>query len=232
MNKPFVAIVDYGLGNLFSVQQACKKVSLTAIITSSPDEIFKSSGIILTGVGAFGEAMEMLVDKGLVDVLRNNVLSGKPLMGICLGMQVLMTESYEFGRYPGLDIIEGQVFRLKTTLQESRVLKVPHVGWSRIHSRYPDSGSDTADDWQGTLLEEIPDGAQMYFVHSYFVEPAKKEIVLSKTRYGDNEFCSGIRFSNVSAFQFHPECSGPYGLTIYKNFANQVFKKTTGGIYV
>lgn len=229
MSERFVAIVDYDLGNLFSVQQACKKTGLKAVITDSRDDIYKSSGIILTGVGAFSKAMEILVEKKLVEALGENILSGKPLLGICLGMQILMTESCEFGQHAGLDIIKGKVMRLKTGAQNSKNLKVPHVGWNHICSSSGGRGSDNflpPEKWKGTLLEGIPDGTQMYFVHSYFVAPSDCEVILSTTYYGDNLFCSSLHFKSITAFQFHPECSGPNGLMIYSNFAKQILKTT------
>lgn len=226
-DKHFIAIVDYGLGNLFSVKQACRKVGVNAVITSSPEDILDAAAVILTGVGAFARAMERLNSLGLVDVLRSYTSSGKPLFGICLGMQILMTKSSEFGEHPGLNIIEGRVNRLKATVCGNKFLKVPHVGWNKIYSAYT---NDSSIRWKETLLEDMPNGIQMYFVHSYFVEVADENIVLAKTFYGDNEFCSGIQRGNILAFQFHPECSGEYGLKIYKNFANLVLKRNRRNI--
>lgn len=216
MDKPFVAIIDYGLGNLFSIKQACLKVGLPALITSSNQEISESDSIILTGVGAFGRAIESLTKLDLVGTLREYANSGRPVIGICLGMQLLMTESYEFGCHRGLNLIEGKVTRLKAGTKDSKLLKVPHIGWNQIYF---------TNNVRGTLLEGIPDVAQMYFVHSYFAEPADKGVILSTTNYGCNEFCSSIRLKNISAFQFHPECSGPEGLKIYENLSRQILKE-------
>lgn len=209
----YVAIVDYGLGNLFSVKQACRNAGVDSVVTSIPDEILNSSAVILTGVGAFKNAMKRLTDNHIADTLRNYVLTGRPVVGICLGMQLLMTESYEFGRHTGLNIIKGKVIKLKTAVTSSGTLKVPHIGWSRIN---------LSSGWKGTLLEGIPGGTHMYFVHSYFVELAEENLSLSKTSYGTNEFCSAVCSGNVSAFQFHPECSGRYGLKIYENLAKKI----------
>ena len=211
MNAKFVAIIDYGLGNLFSVQQACKAVGIRAIITASRDDILRSAGVILTGVGAFGTAMEHLTEKGLVDVLREYALSDKPLVGICLGMQILMTESFEFGRHAGLNIVPGTVMKLQT----APGVKVPHVGWNQIQA-------DKDIEWKGTLLDGLSNGAAMYFVHSYYVKLEKEDVVSSITQYGPNKFCSSLRVNNISAFQFHPECSGQYGLEIYRNLAKRI----------
>jgi len=190
MNAKFVAIIDYGLGNLFSVQQACKAVGIRAIITASRDDILRSAGVILTGVGAFGTAMEHLTEKGLVDVLREYALSDKPLVGICLGMQILMTESFEFGRHAGLNIVPGTVMKLQT----APGVKVPHVGWNQIQA-------DKDIEWKGTLLDGLSNGAAMYFVHSYYVQPQGEDIILSTTQYGSNIFCSSLQVKNISAFQ-------------------------------
>lgn len=215
MNTKFVAIVDYGLGNLFSVREACKAVGIHAMITASRDDIERSAGVILTGVGAFGTAMKHLTEKGLIDVLREYARSSRPLVGICLGMQLLMTESFEFGCHAGLDIIPGTVIKLQTDPS----VKVPHVGWNRIQAVRV-SNKNVA--WNGTLLEGIPDGAAMYFVHSYHVQPQREDVVFSVTQYGPNEFCSSLQTNNISAFQFHPECSGRYGLAIYRNLAKKI----------
>jgi len=234
MDKRFVAIVDYDLGNLFSVKQACKKSGLEAVITSCPDKIKDSSAVILTGVGAFAKAMEILTDKGLVSVLRDCALSGKPIMGICLGMQILMTESYEFGRYKGLDIIKGEVKKLEVTKQGQRILKVPHIGWSSISPwplRQAYGESALAGSWQEGLFQGIPFSAQVYFVHSYFVQPQDENVILSKTVYGTNDFCSSIQYNNIFAVQFHPECSGSMDLKIYENLAKRILGNSSRRSY-
>lgn len=241
MKDPFVAIVDYDLGNLFSIQQACKKAGLDTIVTFSPDKIYQASAIILAGVGSFPRAMEILVDKGLVDVLHECVHQGKIIVGICLGMQLLMTESYEFGKHQGLNIIKGKVCRLKTSMKDGRLWKVPFIGWGQINSsrqsEYLREAIPESSQWDKTLLEGIPEGVRMYFVHSYFVRPLNSKVLLSKTRYGDNDFCSAFCCSNITAFQFHPECSGSYGLKIYQNLAERIFilknnASIKGGVYV
>ena len=203
-----VAIVDYGMGNLFSVQQALAHVGLEATITAEAGRLMSADAVILPGVGAFGDAMAELTRRDLVTPLREAVASGKPVVGICLGMQLLMSESLEFGRHRGLGFIEGDVVRLTGP-------KVPQVGWNRI---WPvDRGS-----WDGTLLEGLPEGAYFYFVHSFYVRPMEAALTLSTTRYGSVEFCSSLRRGNVFACQFHPERSGPAGLALYRNLATQI----------
>jgi glutamine amidotransferase len=216
---PLVAIVDYGLGNLFSVKQACTFVGLNSIITKSKKDILDADAVILPGVGAYGDAMLTLHRLGLVNVLRDIVESLKPLVGICLGLQLLMTESYEFGYHKGLGIIEGPVVRFDRTKEKERMLKVPQIGWNRIFQ--PVNGSR----WHGTLLDRIDDGEYMYFVHSYTVQPQDGNVILSTSRYGHIEFCSSIQSGNVFACQFHPERSGPKGLQIYNNLANRLKKE-------
>ena len=203
-----VAIVDYGMGNLFSVQQACAHVGLEATITAESRRLLTADAVILPGVGAFGDAMAELTRRDLVVPLREVVASGKPVLGICLGMQLLMRESDEFGRHNGLGFIEGDVVRLTGS-------KVPQVGWNRIW--LANQGS-----WGGTLLGDIPEGTYLYFVHSFYVKPADPAVVCATTRYGDVEFCSSVRRGPVFACQFHPERSGPAGLQMYRNFAVQV----------
>ena len=214
MTQPMrVAIVDYRLGNLFSVKHACEYAGMQASITSSRDEILNADAVLLPGVGAFGDSMETLRSLDLVSVLRDVVDSGKSLIGICLGIQLLMTESYEFGQHKGLGIIEGTVKRFDEPEENGRMLKVPQVGWNRICA---------TRDWHGTLLDGVADNEYMYFVHSFTVQPQNRDVMLSFTRYGDSEFCSSMQYRNVFACQFHPERSGVKGLKVYQNLAAQI----------
>jgi imidazole glycerol-phosphate synthase subunit HisH len=209
MVQPYhVAIVDYRLGNLFSVKHACERAGIPSTITSSKKEILQASAVILPGVGAFGDAMDSLNQLDLVEPLRAVVASHRPLIGICLGMQLLMTESFEFGRHSGLGMIDGQVVRFEDPREGDVRLKVPHVGWNRIHS---------VASWTGTFLEGIADAEYMYFVHSYMVQPIEPSVVLSTSLYGQTTFCSTLRLDNLFGCQFHPERSGPAGLKIYYN---------------
>ncbi|MFC1834163.1 imidazole glycerol phosphate synthase subunit HisH [Thermodesulfobacteriota bacterium] len=216
--RPLVAVVDFGMGNLFSVQKACEHVGLAAKVTSSGEEILSADAVILPGVGAFGDAMSALRRLKLVSVLEAVAESSKLLLGICLGMQLLMRESYEFGHHTGLGIIPGHVVRFEHPKGEPGALKVPQVGWNRLF-RAQSAGSET---WDDTLLDGLPDGVYMYFVHSFYAEPSDDSVVLATTRYGDIEFCSALRHNHVSAFQFHPERSGRDGLKIYANLGAQL----------
>lgn len=222
--RPVAAIVDYGLGNLYSIQQACASVGLGALITHSRMEILNADAVILPGVGAFGDAMSTLRRLDLVGVLQDIAASPKSLVGICLGLQLLMTESYEFGRHQGLGIIEGPVVLFNHPREKDRELKVPQIGWNKI---YWPCGEET---WKGTLLEGVDKGQYMYFIHSYTVQPTDRRVVLSLSRYGHIEFCSSIQYRNIFACQFHPERSGPEGMKVYRNLAARLKDRMQGGI--
>lgn len=220
--KAAVAIVDYGMGNLFSVLRACQTIGLGAHITNSKASVLRAPAIILPGVGAFGVAMDNLDQLGLVGVLKEAVAEGKPLLGICLGMQLLMTESQEFGRHQGLGIIQGDVVKLPEGTSGGCRLKVPQVGWNSIRPVSEDqSGNKKGSCWDGAILQELTDGEYLYFVHSYYCRPVDHAI-LSRTQYGALEFCSTVRQNNVHGCQFHPERSGMQGLQVYRNFASIV----------
>jgi glutamine amidotransferase len=222
-HRPQVAIVDYGLGNLFSVKQACEYVGMQAMITASHTDLFAADAVILPGVGAYGVAMEALHKLDLVEPLREIGTSDRWLIGICLGLQLLMTESHEFGIHQGLGIIEGEVVPLENPVESSwlngkpRGLKVPQVGWNRIWET-----TSQAPSWKDTPLAGLSNGEYLYFVHSFYVKPENKACVVSTTQYGHIEFCSSIQYNNVFACQFHPERSGPQGLMIYQNIAKMV----------
>jgi len=216
-----VAIVDHGLGNLYSVKHACAQVGLPAVITSSKQEILNADAVILPGVGAFRDAMDTLHRLDLVSVLRDIAASSRPLVGICLGVQLLMTESFEFGRHKGLGIIEGPVVRFQGPMEGARKLKVPHIGWNRVRRTAPD-GKAVGDPWANTLLDGLADGEYMYFVHSFIAQPQDRSVVLSTSRYGHVEFCSSLHYRNVFACQFHPERSGVEGLKIYRNLVQRL----------
>ena len=218
--NPQVAIVDHGLGNLYSVKHACKHAGLDAAITSSKSEILAADAVILPWVGAFGDAMVTLHRLDLVTVLREIAVSPKLLVGICLGVQLLMTESYEFGHHQGLGIVEGAVVPFDNPKEFEKPLKVPQIGWNRVRKVAPENGN--GDPWAATLLNGTVDGEYMYFVHSYIVQPADPAVILSTSRYGQIEFCSSVQLGNVFACQFHPERSGVPGYQIYRNLARQL----------
>ncbi len=216
--RPRVAILDYGMGNLFSVRHACAAAGLDGVVSDEAGVLSFADAVIVPGVGAFGDAMAVIRRKGLAEVLLEVAASGRPLLGICLGMQLLMSESNEFGRHRGLGIISGQVRRFRNPRGEDRALKVPNVGWRRIYSR---------EAWEGdSLLKGVADGQYMYFVHSFYCVPEDATVVEAVADYGDTRFCAALRLGNVIGCQFHPERSGPAGLGIYVNLCNRLSKKT------
>lgn len=194
-------IIDYGMGNLRSVEKAVAAVGGWPVIARDPDSIRDADRLILPGVGAFGDAMANLRKRGLDHAIGDAVNAGKPLLGLCLGLQLLFTESEEFGSHQGLDLIPGRVRRF-----EEPGLRVPHVGWNQIEEGRPDP-----------LLQGIPDGSYFYFVHSYYVEPGRPEDVLCWTSYG-RRFCSIACRNKTWGAQFHPEKSQEAGRRLLRNF--------------
>jgi|SaaInlStandDraft_4_1057021.scaffolds.fasta_scaffold78664_2 imidazole glycerol-phosphate synthase subunit HisH len=208
--KTFVSILDYGLGNLFSVKQACEHAGINATITNSIEKIKSSNAIFLPGVGAFGNAISSLKKLNLINTIQNQAKSGKPIIGICLGLQLLMSSSEEFGKNDGLDLIKGKVLKFPKKNNYKHILKIPHVGWNKIIEKKPNK-------WENTPLNKIENNSFMYFVHSYFVKPSNSNVILSMSKYFDIEFCSSICYKNIFGCQFHPERSGKQGLQIYRN---------------
>lgn len=219
--RPKVAIVDYGMGNLFSVQRACGLAGLDAEITPDRRKVLVADAVILPGVGAFGDAIATLRQLGLDSALLEVASNGKPLVGICLGLQLFMEESNEFGIHKGLGLFSGNVVRFQSPKEDGRELKIPQVGWNRVVRK---AANDAASEqkWRATLLAGVRDGEYMYFVHSYIVQPQDAATVLTTTRYGDVEFCSSLGRDNLFGCQFHPERSGPAGQSMYRNLARQI----------
>ena len=203
------AIIDYNNSNLFSVNAACKKVGLKSIITNDKKIIMKSKSIILPGVGSFNIAMKKLNDTKLNELILDFHKKNKPILGICLGMQLLFNESFEFVQSKGLNLLGGEVIKLNESSNKGVNFRVPHIGWSsiKIHNNIYNS-----------LLEGIDKNAYMYFVHSFKVNVFQKKIITSKVNYGNNIINSSIEYNNIFATQFHPEKSGDEGLKIYRNF--------------
>ena len=205
-------IVDYKLSNLHSVQAACDEVGLDAEITSDPMKLHKAQAIILPGVGSFGMAMKNIRELELEKPLREFAESGRPLFGVCLGLQLLFESSEEFGNHSGLSILEGKVKKFRDLSKESEKYPVPQIGWNRITTHN--------QDWKDSYLSECRNSTYMYFVHSFYVAPKNDSIILSKTSYGDRNYCSSVKKDNIFATQFHPEKSGVEGLSIYRTFEN------------
>jgi glutamine amidotransferase len=202
-----IAIIDYDMGNLRSVEKAFERVGAEAVVTRSPEAIKGASHVVLPGVGAFSECMKKLAGYGLVEPVLRSIESGKPFLGICLGLQLLFEESTEFGLHKGLGIIKGRSVRFPCPMTEDgRELKVPHMGWNSIKKEKP-----------SPILKGVPEGSFFYFVHSYYVVPEDPSVTLTKTNYGV-DFVSSIAVKNVFACQFHPEKSHKVGLKVLKNF--------------
>jgi glutamine amidotransferase len=209
-----IVIVDYGMGNLRSVHKALERVGFQTSVTQDPAEVKKAAGLIVPGVGAFKKAMENLQELGLVNPIIEFVESGKPFLGICLGLQLLFSGSDEFGFQKGLSLFKGRVVRFPFSHPAASppkdLLKVPHMGWNTVHiHKHP------------PVLDGIADGAYFYFVHSYYPVPEEQEIVATTTDYG-GEFVSSVSRGNLFACQFHPEKSQSVGLKLLKNFGRLV----------
>lgn len=206
----FVAVIDYGLGNLRSVSKALEAVGIKVKVTNRAEDIVQASAIVLPGVGAFKRAMDNLLRLNILPSINRMIKEGKPFLGICLGLQVLFTESEEHGKRKGLDVIKGRVKRF------SADVKIPHMGWNQIGIKKPATNNQRPD-----LFKDIPDGAYFYFVHSYYVEPQEEAIVVATTEYGQ-EFVSAVNKENVWGVQFHPEKSAELGLKLLENFCRYV----------
>jgi imidazole glycerol-phosphate synthase subunit HisH len=203
-----IAIIDYGIGNIRSILSAFENQGANVFLTSDKGEILKSDGLVLPGVGAFSHGMKNLESYGLVDVIKEYAALDRPLMGICLGMQLLFEESEEFGKTEGLGLILGKVVKLPT--KDNQNENLPHVSWNKLNSnKVP---------WKNTILADTEEGSDMYFVHSFVAQPRDSYNILSLTEYLNYHFCSSVKKGNIYGCQFHPEKSGPTGLKIINNF--------------
>ena len=200
-----IAIIDYGMANLRSVQKAFAEVGETAEIISTPEAVAHADHLVLPGVGAFCDAIATLRDKGFVEPILKHIRKDKPMLGICLGLQMLFDVGYEDGEHQGLGVIAGKCVRFD--VDQTMHLKVPHMGWNQL-TRRADS----------PLLKDLPEGAGVYFVHGYHVVPEDESVIATTTDYG-RPFVSSIRRGNLMATQFHPEKSQKVGLQILANFA-------------
>ena len=204
-----IAIIDYGMGNLRSVQKGFEKVGSDAVVTQDPRVVLEADKVVLPGVGAFADCMSNLEKGGFVEPLLRVIREGRPFLGICLGLQLLFTEGEEFGVHRGLDIIPGRVVRFPDGMTEGgEALKVPHMGWNQLAFKQ-----------RPPAFAGLDEGTNVYFVHSYYVRPEDPTVVATTTTYGI-EFCSSIWKDNIVATQFHPEKSQEVGLHILRNFAS------------
>ena len=201
-----IAIVDYGVGNIFSLYSSFKYIGAEVILTSDPEEIKKADKIILPGVGAFADAAKKLYESGLAEVVVEEVKNGKPLLGICLGMQMLFERSFEYGEHKGLGLIKGDIVSMEGVVPAN--YKIPHIGWNGLH--FP------ADKPKNELFKYINENDCVYFVHSYFATNCD-ESVIATTEYGA-ELTAAVAYKNIYGAQFHPEKSGEVGMKILKAF--------------
>ncbi len=203
-----IALVDYGMANLRSVEKALQSVGGDPVITSDPAQVLAADKVVLPGVGAFCAAMTNLDRSGLRDAVVQSIAQDKPFLGICLGFQMLFEGSTEMGFSQGLNILPGQVVRFFADKPQVAALKVPHIGWNSLH--FPRSSR---------LFEGLEEGARVYFVHSYYPEPQDPTLISATSDYG-YDFCCAIERDNIAATQFHPEKSGAIGLQILRNFVS------------
>lgn len=207
-----IVIIDYKLGNLFSVKHACDFIGLNTKITSNFEDVLKADGVILPGVGAFEEGMNNLNSLGLSNAIKEKVNQGTPIFGICLGLQMLFTQSEEFGFHEGLNIIPGKILKFPRSFKNLE-LKVPQIGWNSVLFENLELKSKSA-------LSSCSEGDHFYFVHSFFALPDENKHILTMTDYNGFKYCSSIfNGNNVFATQFHPEKSGEKGIQVYKNWA-------------
>jgi glutamine amidotransferase len=210
-----VVVIDYGAGNLLSIQRGLEQCGAEVILTADPMKILAASKIVLPGVGAFASAMQALSDLGLVDILSEIIKRKTPLLGVCLGMQLLLEESDEFGKTRGLGFIPGRVIALPRQTISGEEQKIPHIGWNALHK------SNSILDWKNTLLENNTPGDAAYFIHSFMAVPNNNNHRIADCMYGGHKIAAMIGKDNIIGCQFHPEKSGEVGLKILSKFLLQ-----------
>jgi len=215
MPKKRIVIVDYNLGNIYSVQQAFIAIGQNPILSNNIEDIISADALVLPGVGAFGDAMKNIHDLKIFEPIIQFVKSGKPFLGVCLGMQLLFEESNEFGLHKGFNFIKGSIKKFPALNLAGLKLKVPQIAWNTIYKK-----DESA--WVNTPLSEIKNNEYMYFVHSYYAIPSDIDDVLTLTKYDEIEYCSAVKKNNIFAMQFHPEKSGNEGLKVYKNWVENI----------
>lgn len=210
-----IVLLDYGMCNLLNVVRAFEHCGAEVRVTENPDELEHADKVVVPGVGAFSECVRELEGRGFGDALRRFAETDRPLLGICVGMQMLFESSEEFGTYAGLGILRGHVQAVPNITTSGQSQRVPHIGWS--HLIEPETGRS----WAGTLLHDFePGNPAVYFVHSFAVVPAEESLRLADTVYGGHRICAAIQKDNLMATQFHPERSGLVGLTVAKRFVD------------
>ena len=209
---PEVAVIDYGLGNLLSVRRGLEHCGATVTVTSDPDAILSAARVVLPGVGAFAHGMAELRSRGLDVIVRKVAAQGSVLLGICLGMQMLLDESDEFGKTEGLGIIPGRVVPILPTTTDGFSMKIPHIGWNNLV--FPEN----LENWEDSLLQEINLGEAVYFVHSFMAVPNNPKHLIANCVYGGVPLAAVIGRDNIYGCQFHPEKSGEIGLKVLHRF--------------
>ena len=212
MSKPEITVIDYGVGNLLSVQRGLEQCGARVTLTSDPEVVVAAGRVVLPGVGAFSNAMQALEARGMVSALQEVAKSGKPLLGICLGMQLLLEESEEFGHTKGLGLIPGRVVPVPTHTVNGELQKIPHIGWNRL------AVSESRGCWVGTLLQDNAPDEAVYFVHSFMAVPTDRAHRLADCIYGGHRVSVAIAKNRITGCQFHPEKSGEVGLKILRRF--------------
>ncbi|MCX5811388.1 MAG: imidazole glycerol phosphate synthase subunit HisH [Proteobacteria bacterium] len=207
-----VVVVDYGMGNLLSVHRAFEYCGARVVITSSPNQVERAEYLVLPGVGAFADGIRELHSRGLVEAIRKFTKTGRPFLGICLGMQMMMETSEEFGIYEGLALIPGRVIMIPKAGSDGIPHKIPHIGWNGLLL------PKNREDWNNTVFQDLSIGESVYFVHSFSVIPTNPINDLADCDYNGLCICASIQSGNVYGCQFHPEKSGIVGLKIIKNF--------------
>ena len=206
-----VSIIDYGLSNLLSVERACNHLGAHTEIVSDAAGVLAAKRLVLPGVGAFADGMQGLRNAGIIDALLQKTAQGTPLLGICLGMQMLFEESDEFGVHKGLGLIAGRVEKIPETDVYGNLQRVPHVGWQALFA-------NTSEDFSNTVFHGLTAQDEMYFVHSFEAKPEKIAQILACAKYGGRSICAAAQNKNVLGCQFHPEKSGRAGLLVLGNF--------------
>ncbi|SVC87713.1 uncharacterized protein METZ01_LOCUS340567, partial [marine metagenome] len=205
--KNKITVVDYGMGNLFNVTRALELLECDVCLTGDINTIIKSEKLLLPGVGAFEDGMRDLKENNLDSAIKEYVQTDKPLLGICLGMQLLMTTSEENGNHDGLDLIKGKVVRFKDPKDHSNKYKIPQIGWNELLIAEKKQYSTRINTWDGSILDGLDKKPFMYFLHSYFVVPEDEQVYLAETSYGRDLFCSVVQKNQIFGCQFHPERS-------------------------
>jgi glutamine amidotransferase len=210
-----VTIVDYGVGNLRSVRRAFEFCSADVRVSSDADEIANAERLVLPGVGAFGGCMNELHQRQLIEPVRRFVATGRPFLGICVGMQILLSVGEEFGEHQGLGFIPGRVQRIPDKGIDGKKHVLPFIGWAPLLRPV------SYDSWDDTVLKHVPEGSSMYFVHSYVARPENKDVILAEYDYNGIRVTAAITKDNLTGVQFHPEKSGEAGLNLIRKFLGQ-----------